>query len=83
MQRYHYESTTQLHEHLQTFSLAYNHAKRLKRLRGLTPHEFVGAQWQKNPLHPRPDPTHSGTIHLVKSLVQKSRCLPNEREFRS
>ncbi|WP_345111694.1 IS481 family transposase [Hymenobacter algoricola] len=49
VQRYHYESTAQLNEHLQAFLLAYNHAKRLKRLRGLTPHEFVCAQWQKNP----------------------------------
>lgn len=27
----------------------YVHAKRLKTLSGLTPHEFVCAQWQKNP----------------------------------
>lgn len=49
VQRYHYEFTAQLNEHLQAFLLAYNHAKRFKRLRGLTPHEFVCAQWQKNP----------------------------------
>ncbi len=34
VQRYHYQSTAQLNEHLQTFLLAYNHARRLKRLRG-------------------------------------------------
>lgn len=33
-QRYHYKPTAQLNEHLQAFLLAYNHAKRLKRLRG-------------------------------------------------
>jgi transposase InsO family protein len=42
-QRYHYQTTAQLHEHPQAFLLAYNHAKRLKRLRGLTPHEVVCA----------------------------------------
>jgi hypothetical protein len=46
-----------LNEHLQTFLLAYNHAKRLK-TRGLTPHEFVCAQWQKNPVNFSQDPTH-------------------------
>ena len=49
VQRYYYESTAQLHEYLQTSLLPYHHAKRLKRLYGLTPHELVCAQWQKNP----------------------------------
>ncbi len=49
VQRYHYQTTDQLNEHLQAFLLAYNHAKRLKILRGLTPHEFICAQWLKNP----------------------------------
>lgn len=44
VQRYHYQTTAELHEHLQTFLLAYNHAKRLKTLRGLIQHEFVCAQ---------------------------------------
>ena len=47
---FHYESTAQLNEYLQAFLLAYNHAKRLKCLRGLNPHEFVCAHWQKNPI---------------------------------
>ncbi|MBD2770006.1 hypothetical protein IC235_19130 [Hymenobacter sp. BT664] len=38
--------------------LAYHPAKRLKRPRGLTPHEFVCAQWQKNPAIFTRDPTH-------------------------
>lgn len=58
VQRYHYQTTAELNEHLQTFLLAYNHAKRLKTLRGLTPHEFVCAQWQKNPVNFNQDPTH-------------------------
>ncbi|MDJ0366981.1 IS481 family transposase, partial [Hymenobacter sp. H14-R3] len=35
--------------HLQTFLAAYNYAKRLKRLKGLTPYEFICAEWRKNP----------------------------------
>jgi phage-related protein len=40
-QRYQCQATAGLNEQLQTFRLAYHHAKRLKTLRGLTPHEFV------------------------------------------
>ena len=58
VQRYHYQTTAELNEHLQALLLAYNHAKRLKTLRGLTPHEFVCAQWQKNPVNFNRDPTH-------------------------
>ena len=58
VKRFHYQSTNELNEHLQAFLLAYNHAKRLKTLRGLTPHEFVCAQWQKNPTIFTRDPTH-------------------------
>ena len=58
VQRYHYQTTAELNEHLQTFLLAYNHAKRLKTLRGLTPPEFVCAQWQKNHVNFNQDPTH-------------------------
>ena len=58
IQYYHYQTTDELNEHLQAFLLANNHAKRLKTLRGLTPHEFVCAQWQKNPTIFTRDPTH-------------------------
>ena len=49
IKRFHYETTDQLNTHLQTFLRAYNFAKRLKRLHGLTPYEFVCAEWRKNP----------------------------------
>ncbi|GAB2943281.1 hypothetical protein GCM10027048_04880 [Hymenobacter coalescens] len=55
--RYHYETTEQLNEHLQAFLLAHNHAKRLKTLRGLTPHEFICAHHQKNSAIFSRDPT--------------------------
>lgn len=35
----------ELNEHLQTLLLTYSHAKRLKTLRGITPHNFVCARW--------------------------------------
>ena len=57
VRRYHYQSTDELNEHLQALLLAYNHAKRLKTLRGRTPHEFVCARWQKNPVNFNQHPT--------------------------
>jgi transposase-like protein len=41
VQRYHYDSHDQLRRHLADFLAAYNFAKRLKTLKGLTPHEYV------------------------------------------
>jgi len=55
--RFHYETTDELNAHLQTFLAAYTYAKRLKRLHGLTPHEFVCAEWRKNPSTFIRDPT--------------------------
>ena len=47
VERFHDQTTDELHEPLPAFWLAYHHAKRWKTLRGLTPHEVVCAQWQK------------------------------------
>ena len=49
VRRYHYQTAAELNKHLQAFLLVYNHTKRLKTLRGFTPHKFVCVQWQKDP----------------------------------
>ena len=41
MQRYHYTTHDDLRMHIQLFLDAYNHARRIKALRGLTPYEFT------------------------------------------
>jgi transposase InsO family protein len=46
---YRYDSHDQLCEHLTTFLNAYNIAKRLKTLAGLTPYQFICSCWQKEP----------------------------------
>lgn len=53
----------QLTNHLHSFVNAYNFAKHLKSLKGLTPYEFIVKQWQKdpekfiiNPIHYTPKP---------------------------
>ena len=56
--RYYYDSHQQLHEHLATFLLAYNFAKRLKTLKGLTPYEYICQQYQQHPARFHHDPYH-------------------------
>jgi transposase InsO family protein len=58
VKRYHYESRDQLRAHLQLFVDAYNHARRLKTLRGLTPYEFIHQVWTKEPERFRLNPSH-------------------------
>lgn len=58
VKRYHYETHEQLREHLAQFLIAYNFAKRLKMLSGLTPYEYIGKCWQKEPERFRLNPHH-------------------------
>jgi transposase InsO family protein len=58
VRRYHYDSHNQLRAHLQLFLDAYNYARRLKTLRGLTPYEFICKTWTEQPARFRIDPTH-------------------------
>ena len=56
--RYHYEGHEQVRAHLQLFVNAYNHARRLKTLRGLTPYEYVCSVWTTEPDRFRANPSH-------------------------
>jgi transposase InsO family protein len=58
VRRYYYECHDQLRQHLADFVTAYNFARRLKSLRGLTPYEFICTIWLKEPKRFRLDPSH-------------------------
>jgi transposase-like protein len=49
VKRYHYDRHDQLETHLKDFINAYNYARRLKTLKGLTPYEHVCKLWTKEP----------------------------------
>jgi len=49
VKKFYYETHQHLKEHLNAFVNAYNFARRLKTLQGLTPYEFIVKQWQKEP----------------------------------
>ena len=61
VKRYHYDSHDQLRSHLSDFLNAYNYARRLKTLSGLTPYEYICKIWTSepdrfilNPIHQMP-----------------------------
>lgn len=61
VKRYHYDSHDQLRAHIGDFVSAYNFARRLKTLRGLTPYEYICNVWTKEPERFRLDPIHQMT----------------------
>ena len=61
VKRYHYDSHDQLRTHLTDFMAAYNFARRLKTVNGLTPYEYICKIWTSeperfilNPIHQMP-----------------------------
>jgi hypothetical protein len=47
--RFYYEAHDELRVHLADFVTAYNFARRLKTLKGLTPYEYICKVWTKEP----------------------------------
>ena len=58
IQRYHYGKHAELKAHVHAFLMAYNFAKRLKTLKGLTPYEHVCKIWTMQPDRFRLNPLH-------------------------
>jgi transposase InsO family protein len=58
VKRFHYDTHRQLRQHLADFVDAYNFARRLKTLKGLTPYEHICKCWTSEPDRFRLDPTH-------------------------
>jgi len=58
VKRYHYADHDQLRNHITDFVGAYNYARRLKTLNGLTPYEYICKIWTQQPERFKLDPTH-------------------------
>jgi transposase InsO family protein len=58
VKRFYYESHDQLRRHLADFVAAYNFARRLKTLRGLTPYEAICKAWTESPARFISNPHH-------------------------
>ncbi|MGB3688609.1 MAG: IS481 family transposase [Jannaschia helgolandensis] len=61
VKRYHYDSHDQLRGHIADFLDAYNFARRLKTLSGLTPYEYICKIWTSEPDRFIVDPIHQMT----------------------
>jgi transposase InsO family protein len=58
VKRYYYRSHQQLKTHMHTFIMAYNYAKRLKTLKGLTAYEYICKIWTTEPERFNINPSH-------------------------
>jgi transposase InsO family protein len=58
VKRFHYATHDQLRTHLAEFVAAYNFARRLKTLRGLTPYEAICKAWTDDPQRFTLNPLH-------------------------
>ena len=71
VRRYHYDSQDQLRQHLAAFLDAYNFAKRLKTLKGLTPLQIdlQSLDERTRSIQTQTNPAHLGTAHLGRELI--------------
>lgn len=69
VKRFRYDSHYQLRAHLADFMAAYNFARRLKTLNGLTPYEYIckNLDIRARTIHLEPDPPDAGTEQLGRS----------------
>ena len=86
VKRYFYESHDQLRTHLRDFVSAYNFARRLKTLKGLTPYEFVCKAWTSQPQQFKLNPLQQirrrvgsrmgifGVVGLVRAIEGRPRA---------
>jgi transposase InsO family protein len=58
VKKYYYQTHQHLKEHLYAFLMAYNFAKQLKTLSGLTPYEYICQCWQKELARFTVNPSH-------------------------
>ena len=61
VKRYYYQSHEQLKTHLHAFMMAYNYARRLKTLKGLTSYEYICKIWTTDPERFNINPFHHNT----------------------
>ena len=86
VKRYHHGSHAQLGQHLHAFLMAYNFARRLKALKGLTPYQYICGIWQKEPHRFAINPCQfSGRVnnyHHVMNMAGKKHAKTHHRHRR-
>src|SRR5262249_26877702 len=79
VQRYHYDRHDQLEAHLADFINAYNYARRLKTLKGLTPYEYICKCWTSQPERFRLNPLQKmpGLNNLEQLAITQEQMAQN------
>jgi hypothetical protein len=81
VKRFHYESHDQLRTHLADFMAAYNFARRLKTLSGLTPYEYIAKIWTSEPSRFIVNPIHQmpglNTLATSRDTLASCRLPPS------
>jgi hypothetical protein len=78
VKRYYYETHQQLKERLYNFLNAYNFAKRLKTLQGLTPYEYIVKCWQREPERFTVNPCHHTLgLNIWFTLMRRAEATPH------
>ncbi len=80
VKRFHYESHDQLGTHLDDFMAAYNFARRLKTLSGLTPYEYIAKIWTSEPNRFIVDPIQQ-MPGVNTQLIKTQDCLVSNLPF--
>ena len=84
VKRYHYDHHDQLRRHLADFLDAYNFARRLKTLKGLTPYEFICKPWTIEPKQFKLEPIHQmpglNTLNAFSVFHDTRRRIPPSPE---
>jgi Integrase core domain len=80
VKKYYYQTHQHLKEHLQAFLMAYNFAKKLKRLKGLTPYEYICQCWQNEPERFTMNPYHHTLgLNTTKVSTKGGRLVGGDR----
>jgi hypothetical protein len=80
VKRYFYETHDELRAHLRDFLDAYNFARRLKTLKGLTPYEFICKAWTSQPQRFIISPLQKMPDQTPNRLLKKSAAHGRNRE---
>jgi hypothetical protein len=82
VKRFFYDTHEQLKAHLSDFIAAYNFARRLKTLRGLTPYEAICKLWTHDPDRFTLDPIHQmpglNTLIICRTLITHQKSLEED-----
>jgi transposase-like protein len=77
VKRYYYQSHDHLKQHLHAFLMAYNFAKRLKTLKGLTPYEYICKIWTNEPDRFNVNPfQHNAGLNIVNDAIDDRVATP-------